>query len=490
MKKLAVIVLALILVCGAIPMGMASAEGDNYVHIIGRNLGSAVDDNNEILQELCKRTGLDIHWELWPTTDYAQNVQIMIAGGEYPDGMEIWWNSYPTEFNNLIEDGLIAPLEDLLDAYGQNIANTRSPESYYDSRDGHKWGVSCRVLEDGNTYCVMMRKDWLDKLDLEIPTNWSEYAACIKAFRDNAELLTGDPNGFAGHGGCTNYFLNCLGEYILSEFGMTRGWNEVDGKMVYHINMPGYKDALLALRTMMLDGLIDPESMIQGRDAWLDKWNNNNYGGWDFTTDCLDRNTNAWMNDYQTANPEADIIVLAPFRDAEGNGHLRTVNQTQQFVVFENSEHKENVIKLLDYLATEEGMLLVNYGIEGKHWVMGENGIPVSIIAEDADLAAIGSASYDWVHRVSYFALDFSKEFDAARQSIKECVIPTPVMPTTESYADNKSSLDYIYTTYRAELLTNPAIDFDAVFDQFVEEWNTAGGEEWTEEINAYWFGK
>lgn len=485
MKKFLSLLLCTAMILSLIPTAMA--EGDNSVHIIGRNLGYAIDENNVILQELENRTGLDITWELWPTDGYAQQCQLLFASGEYPDAMEVWWNSFPNQFIELIEDEVVQPLDSLIAEYGPNIQATRSANDYYDYGDGQIWGIPCRVLEDGNTYCMVIRQDWLDKLGLPVPTSSQEYYDSLKAFQANAELLTGSTGTFAAHGSCTNYFGNCLVEYIYSENGFQKSWNEVDGKMVYYINMPGYKNALATLRKFYQDGLIEPEYMLMNRDQFLDKLYTNVYGSFDYTTDLFDPAISEWTRSYYNAVPEAKLTMIAPFADVNGKTHLRTVNQSIQCVIFEDAAHRENVMKLLNYLATEEGMLLTQFGIEGEHWIRDEHGNPVSLLTSEEEQSAVGTGSYAWMYRLSYFNAAFSSNYDADRAVLRNSVEKTYTMPTTESYIDNKTNMGSIENTYFAELICNPDIDFDATFEKFINEWNEAGGTEWTEEINKYW---
>ena len=485
MKKFLSLLLCAVMILALVPA--AVAEGDNSVHIIGRNLGYAIDENNVILQELEKRTGLDITWELWPTDGYAQQCQLLFASGEYPDAMEVWWNSFPNQFIELIEDEVIQPLDSLIAEYGPNIQATRGENDYYDYGDGQIWGVPCRVLEDGNAYAVVIRQDWLDKLGLPVPTSSQEYYDTLKAFQANAELLTGSADTFAAHGACTTYFGNCLVEWVYSENGFQKSWNEVDGKMVYFINMPGYKNAMATLRKFYQDGLIEPEYTLMNRDQFLEKLYTNVYGAFDYSTDLLDPVVAGWTRDYYNAVPEAKLTVIKPFADETGKTNLRTCPQSIQCVVFEGAEHSENVIKLLDYLATEEGMLLTQFGIEGEHWTRDEDGNPVSLLTTEEEMAAVGTGSYAWMYRLSYFNAAYSKEYDSERQKLRDSVVKTYTMPTTESYMDNKANLSSIQNTYFAELICNPDIDFDATFDKYIKEWNEAGGAEWTEEINEYW---
>ena len=117
--------------------------------------------------------------------------------------------------------------------------------------------------------------------------------------------------------------------------------------------------------------------------------------------------------------------MIAPFADANGETHLRTVNQTIQCVIFNGAEHSENVIKLLNYLATEKGMLLTQFGIKGEHWSCDENGNPVSLLMTEKERTNVGTGSYAWMYRLSYFNAAFSKAYDAERAVMKASVEKT-----------------------------------------------------------------
>lgn len=487
MKKFLSLLLCAMMIMALVPA--AVAEGDNYVHVIGRNLGYARDDHNIILEEIEKRTGLDIHWELWPTDGYAQQCQLLFASGEYPDAMEVWWNSYPNQFIELIEDDVIKPLDDLLAEHAPNVLNVRPAASFYDYGDGQIWGVPSRNVNSGTFYCIAIRQDWLDKLGLPVPTCAQEYYDTLKAFQANAELLTGDPNAFCGHGSCTNYFYGSFVDYIFSEYGFHAGWNEVDGKMVRDLEMPGYKDAMAMIRKFYQEGLIEPEFLLMNRDQFLDKFYTNAYGGWDYTVELLDPVTCDWTRNYIEAVPEAadNLTMIAPFKDKNGQAHMPYVNQTMQFVCFKDSERSENVMKLLNFLATEEGMLLTCFGLEGEHWVYDENGKPKSIVTDNEVKAELGIDSYSWAFRLNYYNVAMTSELDDELAVLAASTVPNPVMPTTESYADNKTAIDDTYKAYRADLICNADIDFDETYEKMVQEWNAVGGADWTKEINEYW---
>ena len=53
------------------------------------------------------------------------------------------------------------------------------------------WYLSQRDFEP-EARVTFIRKDWLDKLGLEVPSNKNELYECLVAFRDNADMLLGE----------------------------------------------------------------------------------------------------------------------------------------------------------------------------------------------------------------------------------------------------------------------------------------------------------
>lgn len=86
-------------------------------------------------------------------------------------------NPLLTEYKDLLPD-----LWALLGDY--NIYYDQDPET------GSVWAIEA-VLAESARINTFIRKDWLDKLGLALPTTEAEFHDCLVAFRDNAELLLG-----------------------------------------------------------------------------------------------------------------------------------------------------------------------------------------------------------------------------------------------------------------------------------------------------------
>ena len=69
-----------------------------------------------------------------------------------------------------------------------------------------------------------------------------------------------------------------------------------------------------------------------------------------------------------------------------------------QSSVFTDSSQPENAIKLIDFLATEEGALLASYGQEGVHYDYEGQNLIVSEMTED-ERKRSGAYVYSWFFR-------------------------------------------------------------------------------------------
>ena len=114
---------------------------------------------------------------------------LMVASGSLADVI-CYVNG--NELDKLGRDGGLIPLNDLIDKYAPNIKkaleeNTQFAKDAY-SLDGNIYYIpKTQTLKFTEFYWI--RKDWLDKLGLEVPTTTEELHDVLYAFRNE------DPNG-------------------------------------------------------------------------------------------------------------------------------------------------------------------------------------------------------------------------------------------------------------------------------------------------------
>lgn len=104
---------------------------------------------------------------------------------------------------------------------------------------------------------IKMRKDWLDKLNLPIPTTIDEYAADLKKIVDSDVDGNGkkDTIGIIGHG-----FLLADGDDTYSgAFGGLDPVYDKDGGMIKNQLTPNYTEMVNWFRKLYADGILAKE---------------------------------------------------------------------------------------------------------------------------------------------------------------------------------------------------------------------------------------
>ncbi len=93
-----------------------------------------------------------------------------------PDGPDLswWWCSRTTQYNDMVDAGLLEPLDDLYASEGWDAAFAKGTLDYYTDSDGHRYGVN---LDAVWTPMVYYNKDIFDEVGITPPTTWDEFYA-------------------------------------------------------------------------------------------------------------------------------------------------------------------------------------------------------------------------------------------------------------------------------------------------------------------------
>ena len=191
MKKFLSLLCVLALVIASIGMISASAEAPVVdVTVWGTNNGFLpVEKDSPLYNRYVEITGVGViqpyvEWNGGAT--YTEQLNLKIAAHETPDmfnpnGME----------TQLIESGALLDLTPYLETYAPNLYNLIGEEVWSSVKANDPTGQGKIWYIPGVIYgrnAPMIRKDWLDKLGLSMPTTQAELVEVLKAFRDK------DPN--------------------------------------------------------------------------------------------------------------------------------------------------------------------------------------------------------------------------------------------------------------------------------------------------------
>jgi putative aldouronate transport system substrate-binding protein len=475
---------------------MASAEEEPVkLKIKIRHIGYTTDYHTKISDELNKRLNIDVEWELSPSENYAQQSTMLIAGGDYPDAMEYACSVYPLDIQNLAEDGVIIPLDDLLQEYGQEILKQRSEDFlWYTADDGHIYSISGRQQEYSNSLW-QIRQDWLDKLGLQVPTTLDEIHDVLVAFKENSDLLVGEGNVLIPYGNCQNFTDSKVQSLIYAAHGFSDQWIEVDGHAAYYINHPNFKEALLVWRQWQQEGLIDPEWPLMNREQSLEKWYKGQYGMFQNLLDNTDPAFHIYIPIFLENNPEAELSFVMPPEGPNGEKLGVTASTTfNQMIIFSDTTEEQRIalMKLFNYMISEEGSDLVEMGIEGEDWEeIGDTGRATFFpLATDEERAELGYYSFNWCMKRNYFPRWNSEITLGAGAQYAEYLSYPSVIATPDAQLEYGVVLNDLVKSSITELVLTPDIDFDAKFDEFIANWHAYGGAELTEQMDAIYQAK
>ena len=320
-----------------------------------------------VWQEIAKKTNVSLEGTISQSNSNEQEAfNLMVSSGKLAD---IIGYVDPSELEKLGRDGGMLALNDLIKEHAPNIQAQLEKDARF-----RKVAVSL----DGNIYQIpknqelvtaefwWIRQDWLDKLGLETPKTVDDLYKVLTAFRND------DPNGNgqkdeiplfdrAGH--------KMPDEYLYL-WDTSLGFYPRDGKMTFEPMEPNFKVGVENIVKWYKEELIDPEIFTRGpksRDILL----SGDLGG--MTHDWPSAGN---YNDTLTETiPGFEMKAFAP--PADQNGIVKERTERYPGVGWGiSSQCKDPVtaIKLMDYLFTEEGSDLVNWGIEGETYTVNADG--------------------------------------------------------------------------------------------------------------------
>ena len=128
-----------------------------------------------------ENTGVEIEFLHPPTGQMKEQFSLILADGSLPDLMEYNWTvDYPGGPEKAIKDGVITPLNDIFAQYCPNITKYLAENPDIDrmikTDEGHYYVFPFIRGDENlmNTIGLMVRQDWLEELNMEVPTTMDE----------------------------------------------------------------------------------------------------------------------------------------------------------------------------------------------------------------------------------------------------------------------------------------------------------------------------
>lgn len=347
---------------------------------------------NTMFKELEKRTGITMEFIHPPLGQEAEQFNLLIASGDLPDIIVHESVQYPGGPDKAIEDGIYIRLNELVDKYAPNFNKARNSTDEFRKQTstdgGNLWGFPMiETKVQGAWLGLVLRQDWLDELGINTPETFDDWYVMLKAFKDKK-------------GAKAPFLLSANGlnpdESLIAGFGVGQRFFQVDGLVKYGPIENGYKEYLTTMNKWYSEGLIDDnfatrdsESMTQlritdGAGAWMD-------GFWTFKSYA----SQAKDKDYRV------VAVPTPVKNPGDKAHLRQTNFNVRgywAAITKDCKYPVEAVKWFDYLYSDDGYILANYGIEGETFnVVDGKYVYTDIISNNPDGLTVNEAIHKYV---------------------------------------------------------------------------------------------
>ncbi len=332
---------------------------------------SPYQESSPIFDELMKRTGITVDFE-WVNQDgFDTLLASKVAAQDLPDVIN-GGTVAPSAINDLISQGLIVPITDYLDNelsnYGRLLTDEDRLYLTYQN-DGEIYGFGL-VMDVPQTFSTMIRTDWLERVGLEIPETWDDWMEVWRAFKEQDANGNGDPNDEIPFG--FNYDMMKL---MLNVFGMNSNgeFSVVDGEYVYDPENPDYELFLDTMRQMYEEGLLPQDFVTTAGTDFNTVGASNTLGSLigyaeyakNYTISCRELDENAF---YQCVVP-----IQGPNGAQSIPARTKVTGSAFITVAALQNGHLENILDFFNYVYSDEGIELTNYGIEGEFCEIVDN---------------------------------------------------------------------------------------------------------------------
>jgi putative aldouronate transport system substrate-binding protein len=501
-KKQVLMALAIIVVAGSIAGCKKNEEKANTPAATGpvpvkifANFSPADQSNADkaFTEAVEKATNTKITYEIPPSGNYSERLNVMLASGDYADVIMFDGGTTSKPYVDAVNNGIVIPITKYVEKspnlkkYSYDI----SWDSFKMKGDNEIYALPRTTIQRADGFLV--RQDWMDAVGFKVP---SDNLITIDQF---TELLTKftkndpDQNGKADTYGWTSSQGGdgSIGLILDYPFGL-RGWQKTNGEKYeymdpgYSKENPAYKKALEYSAKLFKDGVIDPNFTSIKLDAAKARFKQGvngamgEFAGW----------IPEYQNDAAKINPKAKMTYISGIKDADGKFQRPSFGTGTWgcWGVTSAAKNPEAVVKIFDYLLSDEGWPLAKYGVEGSTYK--KEGTKL-VATDEFSKLTWGPAIVRRNNDPEFFVkINMQEEY---KEPVKKW-IDTAIKASTVSLdlgfrpaaADKPEYIDYQkqLAQVRAKIITGAAPVSD--WDKALDGWYKAGGEEYVKQMNEY----
>ncbi|MBR4441884.1 MAG: extracellular solute-binding protein [Clostridia bacterium] len=399
MKKLLAVILSLAIVL-SLGAGMALADDAKTIAAWGAftfsdQTGITSYSEQYLWQAVEERLGIKVDWTTVPSSDKKTMFSLVMADpSQLPDMLV---DMDPLTWEEFGRIGALQALNDyitpeLMPNLCALIAQDPEIKAAITSADGNIYFFP-RIMEAPTRYWngYFIREDFLAECGLEVPTTTQEFYDACAAIKEkidtvdypismNADQLKNFV--YSWDTGARGVGLDSTGDAYITEAG----------DIAYGPIQDSYREALVFLRSLNADGLLNPD------------WNS--LSGGDIRTDIVSKTAAVCAGSFSGVMSTYNGLLIAdgqgealtymePLYGPEGKrawqSHHTAIDVSYGGAISSTCSDVESVLKVFDYLYSDEGRETVYWGVEGKTFNMVDG---KHVFTDDVTSSDLGVLSY------------------------------------------------------------------------------------------------
>lgn len=320
-----------------------------------------------VYQTILDRTGVDVEFVV--IDDYYTALNVRLTGSNAPD----MFKADMEHMQVYASQGLLKDLTDVKDQLKPVFEHLGPEYDNYTLYSGDRmYALPAANALSSRYYALYVRQDYLDEYGLKKPTTVDELYDYCMTVKEKDPVGGGQTIPFTGDG------WNAL-DILANPYDVAYGNHIIirDGQVTNTLLQPGMTDALEAAKKFWSSGLVDPDIFAKklSKEHTLGAFAGASVFEW------ANVFKEAYVKQIHEVNPNAEYIWTDPLKKPDGTDGVYgrddyNFNGQGKFVVNADitDEKLDAIVRLLNYMATDEGEMLVYVGLENEHWSYDSNG--------------------------------------------------------------------------------------------------------------------
>ncbi|MEG1928384.1 MAG: extracellular solute-binding protein [Niameybacter sp.] len=337
----------------------------NGIIFTAENVGNV--NEMEVFEKIESDLGIEVQFNQINNNERILQKKYIMQSNEIPDF--IMGSNIPNrELLAYVNEEKIIPLDDLINSYAPHIQALFEEKPFVKQAStflGDKiytlpfYNEMKRDLVDNYLF---INKTWLEELELEMPTTTEEFYQVLRAFK------TQDPNKNGQMDEIPFSYIESNSKYnadsFIGAFGMVDNGKMImikDGEAKFVPGEEGYKEAILYLRKLYQEELLDAEIFTQSLEQYIEKGKNEVpiVGAFIAKDSGIVVGENRAIDNY---------VVVPPLEGPHGDrlwGKKVSQFSSNQFMITTKNQHPEMTIAWVDQFFNPDRAPEIVCGAEG-----------------------------------------------------------------------------------------------------------------------------